>query len=387
MGSAGALSAATGTVATVMMLLSTATIVVAADLCHGDPRPDNKCGPAAGDAGCAPGSCCSQYGWCGTGPGYCHDLSICQNVDPGQHLMPAASTCTGAPRADNRCGPAVHNAACPPGQCCSSDGWCGSTSDYCNERSLCTTSNGLRAPATVGDVSVFNWCGPVPWISVTFDDSAFLEPQLTYLLSDLNRLNVPATFFICPLCHHGDVVTFCSQLKRVIDAGHTIQSHSLTHTDFKMATMGADAMAAEINGVAEYLTSHCGLDPLLTMFRPPYGDLFHSQALYVNSIGYTIASWTVDSMDWTGATLPEIEAAISKAYRALGPGASMMIDFRDATYTTPGSHGIFDWLVQAYPGHKFVSAEECFANCQATGNCEAPGGRWPGVFNGVFDEP
>lgn len=78
-------------------------------------------------------------------------------------------------------------------------------------------------PVTVGDVSVFDWCGPIPWISVTFDDSVFVEPQLTNLLNDLERLAIPATFFICPTCYRGDV-SFCSQLARVIDAGHSIQS-------------------------------------------------------------------------------------------------------------------------------------------------------------------
>lgn len=34
-------------------------------------RADHRCGPEVGGSGCNPGKCCSQWGWCGTGPLYC----------------------------------------------------------------------------------------------------------------------------------------------------------------------------------------------------------------------------------------------------------------------------------------------------------------------------
>ncbi|XXQ36434.1 NodB homology domain-containing protein [Plasmodiophora brassicae] len=366
---------------TIVTMLLMAVAMAYGSVCHGAPRLDRKCGPWVGGAGCPPGSCCSQHGWCGTSSDYCNDQSICQSIAPA---------CSASPRPDNRCGPVVADAGCPAGQCCSSDGWCGSSPAYCNERSVCPALPVPKPVAnvsvTVGDISVFNWCGPVPWIAVTFDDSAFLEPQLTSLLSDLERLDIRATFFICPSCYRGDV-PFCLQLQRVIDAGHTVQSHSMTHSDFKAMKMDENAMTAEINEVTNYLETHCGLDIAMSMFRPPYGELLHSQARYVNSMGYTIASWTVDSMDWTGATLPEIQSVITKTSRKLWPNMSMVIGFHDAHYTTPGARGILDWLVQAYAGHEFVTVEKCFANCLTTGTCQAPDDTgWPGIFDGAFDE-
>ncbi|XXQ36796.1 NodB homology domain-containing protein [Plasmodiophora brassicae] len=359
-----------------MLLLLLLVTTVAGAACEGAPRPDNRCGPWVSGAGCPPGSCCSPHGWCGTGSDYCNDESMCT---PDR----VATACWAPPRPDNRCGTAVGNAGCRPGQCCSRYGWCGSSSAYCNEQSICPSV--LMAgphppvPVTVGDVSVFDWCGPIPWISVTFDDSVFVEPQLTNLLNDLERLAIPATFFICPTCYRGDV-SFCSQLARVIDAGHSIQSHSMSHPNFK--TLDTNAISAEIDSVEDYLDTFCDLDVPMSMFRPPYGELGHTQALFVNSLGYTIASWTVDSMDWTGATLPAIQAAIAKEKRRLGPDASLVIVLHDAHYATPGARGILDWLVQAHPGHDFVSVEQCFANCRATGTCRAPGDPWPGVFDG-----
>nr|AAL30422.1 hevein-like protein [Sambucus nigra] len=47
------------------------TIVIA------DERPDHRCGSSVGNPPCAPGRCCSIFGWCGGGPSYCSG-SNCQ---------------------------------------------------------------------------------------------------------------------------------------------------------------------------------------------------------------------------------------------------------------------------------------------------------------------
>lgn len=52
---------------------------------------------------CAPGYCCSQYGYCGQGAEYCGSQGVCGN--------------TGAP--------------CGAGECCSQYGYCGTGPDYC----------------------------------------------------------------------------------------------------------------------------------------------------------------------------------------------------------------------------------------------------------------
>jgi len=61
-----------------------------------------ECGDLIG--GCGPGFCCSEWGYCGTGPEYCG---------------------SGGPGA---CG---SGPPCPQGLCCSQWGYCGTGPDYC----------------------------------------------------------------------------------------------------------------------------------------------------------------------------------------------------------------------------------------------------------------
>ncbi|OQS02255.1 hypothetical protein THRCLA_05351 [Thraustotheca clavata] len=116
--------------------------LASAGSCPNAARSDGRCGPDFGNAGCVAGSnypCCSKYGWCGNGAGYC-DTNIC-----GSAPAPAPSSggsCPNAARSDGRCGPDFGNAACVAGSnypCCSKYGWCGNGAGYCDSN-ICGTS-------------------------------------------------------------------------------------------------------------------------------------------------------------------------------------------------------------------------------------------------------
>ncbi|OQR91668.1 hypothetical protein ACHHYP_04485 [Achlya hypogyna] len=54
------------------------------------PRPDGRCGPSFGNAGCDTKSnypCCSNYGWCGNGAGFC-DTNVCKGQAPSPTNAP-----------------------------------------------------------------------------------------------------------------------------------------------------------------------------------------------------------------------------------------------------------------------------------------------------------
>lgn len=70
-----------------------------------------RSGECQSNANCPAGNCCSQYGYCGTGPQYCGS----SGGNPG----------TGG----NNCGNT--GAPCASGQCCSQYGYCGTGTEYC----------------------------------------------------------------------------------------------------------------------------------------------------------------------------------------------------------------------------------------------------------------
>ncbi|CEP02278.1 hypothetical protein PBRA_002543 [Plasmodiophora brassicae] len=127
--------------------------------CPGPVRQDGRCGPGFGYASCAAGLCCSVNGWCGDTPSHCNALSPCDLPVLGET---ESATCPADPRPDGRCGPLFGGARCKVPLCCSQHGWCGVTSDHCNDKSLCpheeTSSTDSRTHPSA-PVRAFNWCG------------------------------------------------------------------------------------------------------------------------------------------------------------------------------------------------------------------------------------
>jgi len=96
--------------------------------------PDDTCGSEAGFA-CL-NACCSQHNWCGTTSDHCGTgcqaaFGQCGTIIPVTTTVTSSppSTTTYPPSPDNTCGKAVGYSCV--NSCCSKNGWCGSSSDYC----------------------------------------------------------------------------------------------------------------------------------------------------------------------------------------------------------------------------------------------------------------
>jgi len=99
---------------------------------------DGTCGTQGGAtcAGSSFGTCCSQYGWCGSTTGHCGDGCNAQagTCTGGGSTTPNPPTTPNAPvSSDGTCG-TQGGATCAGssfGTCCSQFGWCGSTTGHC----------------------------------------------------------------------------------------------------------------------------------------------------------------------------------------------------------------------------------------------------------------
>ncbi|KAK1959974.1 polysaccharide deacetylase [Colletotrichum sublineola] len=143
---------------------------------------DATCGPNAGNATCAGstfGNCCSQNGWCGSTSDYCG--TGCQagygnctvssaTVSSAAAAVAASGTSAAVPviltSLNGNCGPNYGNTSCTGsafGNCCSQNGWCGSTSDYCGTGCQagygnCTVSSASSVSGS--PISLNGNCGP-----------------------------------------------------------------------------------------------------------------------------------------------------------------------------------------------------------------------------------
>lgn len=150
-------------------------------------------------------------------------------------------------------------------------------------------------------------------VALTFDDGP--DPVHTPLvLDELARLGVRATFFVVG----GRARQHPRLVRRMLDEGHAVGSHSATHPD--PWTLGTREL------VDEYRTGRAHVEEVagrpMDLFRPPKGHLDVSGALAVRIARLRPWLWTLDPEDWRpGVTADELVARLS----TLEPGAVVLL--------------------------------------------------------------
>jgi peptidoglycan/xylan/chitin deacetylase (PgdA/CDA1 family) len=140
-------------------------------------------------------------------------------------------------------------------------------------------------------------------ILLTFDD--FGEPQqIKAILDVLNTNNIKAMFFIQADWAAGHKAL----LKTISQTGHIIGNHTFSHPN--LSKMSNRAINSEItNGLA---------GPWL---RAPYGRYNRRIRRLANQLGFAMCYWSIDSRDWTGASVNKMRHTILSE---LQPGAVIL---------------------------------------------------------------
>ena len=130
----------------------------------------------------------------------------------------------------------------------------------------------------------------VPYISMTFDDGP--HPVHTPVLLDiLAERNIRATFFVTGI----NAMQYPEILRRMINEGHEIGNHSLTHA--RLTDLTDEEVIAEVAGCRDAVVAAATLPT--TMIRPPYGAVNQSlRNLFLSEFGYPTILWNVDPRDW-----------------------------------------------------------------------------------------
>ncbi|MGE5580009.1 MAG: polysaccharide deacetylase family protein [Bacillota bacterium] len=187
-------------------------------------------------------------------------------------------------------------------------------------------------------------------VSLTFDDG----PDATYtpaVLDVLKQKNVKATFFLI-----GKRVEENPAIaKRIADEGHLIGNHTYSHANLDKASPEVEQELSKAEAAFKPLGfSGNGL------FRPAYGAANPSLVEQVSNLGYKIAMWSVDTLDWRGLSAAEVlrnvtntvtPGAVILQHSAGGPG-------EDLSGSVAAIPQIIDQL-QAQ-GYRFVRMDEMF---------------------------
>lgn len=149
-------------------------------------------------------------------------------------------------------------------------------------------------------------------VALTFDDGP--GPYTDGLLSELQRLRVPATFFVVGY----QLTDFGSQLQHEVDRGVTIGDHTTDHRD--LALLSARDQRSQIVGDATAIRSYGA--PYPRLFRPPYGSYDGTTFAVLARRRMLAVLWSVDSEDYTK---PGVEAIVRNVLEAVRPGSIVLM--------------------------------------------------------------
>ncbi|MBV8222013.1 MAG: polysaccharide deacetylase family protein, partial [Candidatus Eremiobacteraeota bacterium] len=155
---------------------------------------------------------------------------------------------------------------------------------------------------------------------LTFDDGPY--PVATpALLAQLQRLHVPAVFFIIGR----DASEQPALAARAAADGIEIGNHTQSHPE--MASLAATAQSDEVETGASSIERAAGRRP--NYFRPPHGNFNAATIDAARGQGETVALWDVDPGDWRRVTPDAIVDNVTMHARA--PAVILLHDGSTAT--------------------------------------------------------
>ena len=134
-------------------------------------------------------------------------------------------------------------------------------------------------------------------ISISFD-CAYGADYTDSLLDTLDEYNVKCTFFVVKFW----VDKFPDKVKKIIEKGHEIGTHSTTHPN--MSKLSVEKIKEELTLSINAITSLTNTP--VNLFRPPYGDYDNDVISVAESLNLYTIQWDVDSLDWKDLSTSEI---------------------------------------------------------------------------------
>ena len=182
---------------------------------------------------------------------------------------------------------------------------------------------------------------------LTFD-AGYENGHTAKILDTLKENNVPATFFLV-----GSYLNKNPELiKRMVDDGHIIGNHSMTHGD--MTKKSAEGFSAELKQFEEIFESIVG-SKAPKYYRPPEGVFNEANLITANELEYKTILWSVTYVDWDTKKQPTKAYAFEKLLPRLHPGAILMLHSTSST----NADILHELIAECHKlGYKFKSLDD-----------------------------
>lgn len=158
-------------------------------------------------------------------------------------------------------------------------------------------------------------------------DEGYENGYTPAILDTLKEKNVKVVFFVTSQF----VKNNPELVQRMIDEGHTVGNHSVSHPSKGMPSLSIEEQKNDIMTLHNYVKDNFGYE--MNLFRNPAG-IFSEQSLAVtNNCGYKSVFWSFAYLDYDTANQPEPTAALKKLMSKLHPGAIYLLHAVSATNT------------------------------------------------------
>ncbi len=121
-------------------------------------------------------------------------------------------------------------------------------------------------------------------------DAAWSDDKTSFILDELDRQGVKATFFLCGVW----VDAYPEHVREIVERGHELGNHTQTHPH--MNKLSADGIAGELKALDDHVEAITGKRSVL--FRAPFGEYNDLVVTSVRALGYEPIQWSVDTQDW-----------------------------------------------------------------------------------------
>lgn len=154
-------------------------------------------------------------------------------------------------------------------------------------------------------------------IYLTFDLGYEWHGNTTKILDILAANNVKGTFF--PTLNY--IKRNPEVIKRIIEEGHTLGSHTSTHP--VMTTITLDELYTQLMDVNNYVAQTYNYQ--ITTLRPPTGAYSVRSLCATKSLGMDSIFWSYSYEDWKTDAQPDPAPSLQKAIAAAHPGAIYLL--------------------------------------------------------------
>lgn len=161
-------------------------------------------------------------------------------------------------------------------------------------------------------------------IYLTFDEG-YEYGQTPSILDTLKEKNVHATFFVTEPYAKAEP----ELVQRMIDEGHELGNHSVTHPADGLPSKSLDEQKEEVMGNDAYIKEQFGYQ--MRLFRFPAGKFSDQSLAIVNNCNYKSVFWSFAYVDYDVNNQPDQAASLQKLKDKMHPGAIYLLHAESAT--------------------------------------------------------